>query len=69
MTIRDIFRDDQDRDDFIGRLGAVAGATDLAIDAWALVPHRLPLVVRTGATSRARADRARWDRVLNAGQT
>jgi REP element-mobilizing transposase RayT len=55
---RAIFRDDQDREDFLRRLGAVAGATDLAIYAWALLPNHLHLVVRTGATPLVRAMRS-----------
>jgi len=55
---RAIFRDDQDRDDFLRRLGAVAAATHLAVYAWALVPNHLHLLVRTGATPLARAMRS-----------
>lgn len=55
---RAIFRDDQDRDDFVRRLGEVAMAKDLTIYAWALVPNHLHLLIRTGATSLARAMRS-----------
>src|SRR5512136_2477960 len=55
---RAIFRDDQDRDDFIRRLGAVAGATDLTVYDWALLPNHLHLLVRTRATPWARALRS-----------
>lgn len=51
---RAIFRDDQDRDDFVRRLGAVAGATGLTVYAWVLLPNHLHLLVRTGATPLAR---------------
>jgi REP-associated tyrosine transposase len=52
---RVIFRDDQDRDDFVRRLGEVAMTKDLTLYAWALVPNHLHLLVRTGATPLARA--------------
>jgi REP element-mobilizing transposase RayT len=55
---RAIFRDDQDREDFLRRLGAVAGATGLALYACALVPNHLHLLRRTGATPLARAMRS-----------
>jgi REP element-mobilizing transposase RayT len=55
---RAIFRDDQDREDFVRRLGGVAVAKDLAIYAWALLPNHLHLLVRTGATPLARAMRS-----------
>lgn len=48
------FRDDQDRDDVLRRLGAM----DVALSAWAFVPNPLHLVRRTGATPLARAMRA-----------
>ena len=55
---RTIFRDDRDRDDFVRRLGEVAGAKDLTIYAWALLPNHLHLLLRTGATPLARAMRS-----------
>jgi hypothetical protein len=55
---RATFHDDQDRDDFLSRLGAVARTTDLTLYAWALVPNHLHLLVRTGVTPLARVMRA-----------
>lgn len=55
---RAIFRDAQDREDVLRRLGEMAGATDLALYAWALVPNHLHRLVQTGATPLPRAMRA-----------
>jgi len=55
---RAIFRDAQDREDFLRRLGAVAGATGLALYTWALLPNHLHLLVRTGRTPLAQAMRS-----------
>lgn len=55
---RAIFRDDQDREDFLRRLEEVVTATGLTVYAWALVPNHLHLLVRTGATPLARAMRS-----------
>jgi hypothetical protein len=55
---RAVFRDDQDRNDFVQRLGEVTAATGLSVCAWALLPNHLPLVVHTGATPLARAMRS-----------
>ena len=55
---RRIFRDDQDRDDFVRRLGEVAGGKGLALYAWALLPNHLHLLLRTGAIPLARAMRS-----------
>jgi putative transposase len=55
---RAIFRDAPDREDFLRRLGEVAGATDLARYAWALLPNHLHRLVRTGATPVPRAMRS-----------
>ncbi len=45
---RPIFRDDQDRADFLGRLGALAAGNAWAVYAWALLPNHFHLLVRTG---------------------
>ena len=55
---RTIFRDDQDRDAFVRRLGDVVRATGLTVYAWALVPNHLHLLVRTGTIPLARAMRS-----------
>jgi putative transposase len=55
---RAIFRDDQDREDFLRRLGTVAGVPDLTLYAWVLVPNHRHLLVRIGATPLARAMRS-----------
>jgi putative transposase len=44
-----IFRDDQDRDDFVHRLAALAEATAFTVYAWALLPNHFHLLLRTGA--------------------
>jgi hypothetical protein len=44
---RAIVRDAPDRADVLRRLGEVAGATDLALSAWALVPNHRHRLVRT----------------------
>jgi len=43
-----IFRDDEDRRDFVDRLATVCRATGLRILAWALLPNHAHLLVRTG---------------------
>jgi REP element-mobilizing transposase RayT len=48
---RRIFSDDQDRDNFIKRLGAVITETETFCFAWALIPNHLHLLLRTGKTS------------------
>jgi len=55
---RAIFRDAQDRNDFLRRLGEVAVATGLTVYAWALLPNHLHLLVRTSATPLAQAMRS-----------
>ena len=44
---RVIFRDGRDRQAFLGRLEAVAKATELVVLAWALLPNHVHLLVRT----------------------
>ena len=53
-----IFRDDRDRDDFVGRLARLAEAGALAIYAWALLPNHFHLLVRTGNRSLPRSMRS-----------
>ena len=53
-----IFRDDQDRDEFVRRLGLVATTRGLTIYAWALMPNHVHLLLRTGSTPLARAMRS-----------
>jgi len=44
---RDIFLNDEDRNDFITRLGALAQPGDLDVYAWALLPNHFHLLVKT----------------------
>jgi len=44
-----IFRDDQDRDDFITRLGDLIAETRTKCFAWALIPNHFHLLLKTGA--------------------
>jgi REP element-mobilizing transposase RayT len=55
---RAIFRDDQDRADFVARLAALAAAGALTVSAWALLPNHAHLLVRTGARPLARSMRS-----------
>lgn len=43
-----IFRDDEDRYDFINRLGGLLEETTTACYAWALIPNHFHLLLRTG---------------------
>jgi putative transposase len=43
-----IFSDDQDRDNFIKRLGDIVTETQTACFAWALIPNHAHLLLRTG---------------------
>jgi hypothetical protein len=52
---RTIFQDATDRRDFVARLAAVAAAGAWEVYAWALLPNRLHLLVRTGPHSLGRA--------------
>lgn len=45
---RTIFNDDQDRDSFIDRLGTIIEQTGTECYAWALIPNRFHLLLRTG---------------------
>ena len=44
---RNIFLSDEDRNDFITRLGALAQPGDLDVYAWALLPNHFHLLVKT----------------------
>ena len=46
---RKIVKDDQDRDNFISRLGALAKETGTAIYAWALLNNHAHILLRSGA--------------------
>ena len=43
-----IFRDDQDRNSFLGRLGKILAETKTPCYAWALLPNHCHLLLRTG---------------------
>lgn len=45
-----IFRDDQDRDSFLERLGALLLDTSTTCFAWAIIPNHFHLLLRTGTT-------------------
>jgi REP element-mobilizing transposase RayT len=47
---RKIFRDDQDRDNFVERLGNVLSRTSTPCLAWALIPNHFHLLLKTGKT-------------------
>jgi REP element-mobilizing transposase RayT len=51
---RRLFLDDEDRDDFVRRLGALATSGAFVIYAWALIPNHFHLLVRTGRTPLSR---------------
>jgi len=53
-----IFRDDQDRDDFVRRLACLVETQALTVYAWALLPNHLHLLVRTGARPLSRSMRS-----------
>jgi len=42
-----LFRDDQDRDDFVSRLAALAQEEAVSVSAWVLLPNHSHLLVRT----------------------
>ncbi len=44
---RKIFLEDEDREDFVRRLAALATSAALVVYGWALIPNHLHLVVRT----------------------
>jgi putative transposase len=45
---RIIFKDNLDRDDFLGRLGGLVSETETKCFAWALMPNHVHLLLRTG---------------------
>ena len=47
---RRIFSDDQDRDNFIERLGDIVTETQTGCFAWALIPNHAHILLRTGQT-------------------
>lgn len=47
---RKIFYDDNDRDNFLNRLGMILVDTKTSCFAWALIPNHLHLLLRTGGT-------------------
>jgi len=53
-----IFRDDQDRGDFVRRIAGHADAGALTVYAWALLSNHLHLLVRTGTRPLARVMRS-----------
>ncbi len=55
---RALFRDDQDRDDFLRRLADHAQSGALTVYAWALLPNHVHLLVRTGARPLPRSMRS-----------
>ena len=55
---RVIFRDDQDRTDFVARLAALAEGGAWTVYAWALLPNHAHLLVRTGRRPLARSMRS-----------
>lgn len=53
-----IFRDEQDREDFMARLGRLVESGALTIYAWALLPNHFHLLLRTGKRPLARSMRS-----------
>jgi putative transposase len=53
-----IFRDDQDRDDFVGRLARLVEAGAWSVYAWALLPNHAHLLARTTQRPLARTMRS-----------
>ncbi|MEJ2276527.1 MAG: transposase [Candidatus Lokiarchaeota archaeon] len=47
---KEIFKDDNDRDNFLERLGDVLEETQTSCFAWALIPNHFHLLLKTGAT-------------------
>ena len=43
-----IFKDDEDRDGFLERLGAILKESDTRCFAWALIPNHFHLLIQTG---------------------
>jgi REP element-mobilizing transposase RayT len=55
---QDIFRDPQDREDFLERLSRLCEDQSLFIHAWALMPNHFHLLGRTGQRPLARSMRS-----------
>jgi REP element-mobilizing transposase RayT len=55
---RKLFLDDEDRDDFVRRLSALATSGALLICPWALIPDHFHLLVRTGGAPLSRCMRS-----------
>ncbi len=53
-----LFRDDQDRDDFVRRLAGLAEAQAVILYAWALLPNHFHLLLQTGTRPLARSMRS-----------
>ena len=53
-----IFRDDQDREDFVQRLATLAESNVFTVYAWVLLPNHFHLLVRTGTRPLARSMRS-----------
>ena len=53
-----LFRDDQDRDDFVRRLAGLVATKAVTLFAWALLPNHFHLLVRTGSHPLARSMRS-----------
>ena len=47
---RQIFTEDQDRDDFVNRLSSILAETSTICYAWVLIPNHFHLLLRTGST-------------------
>ena len=48
---RRIFKDDEDRDNFVKRLGGILSETKTSCYAWAIIPNHFHLLLRTGTAS------------------
>jgi len=53
-----IFRDDRDRENFLGRVAALSEDESWAVFAWALIPNHFHLLVRTGKRPLSRSMRS-----------
>jgi len=51
---KEIFRNDRDREDFLGRLGEIIREEKASCFAWTLIPNHAHLLLRTGTTPLAR---------------
>ncbi len=53
-----LFRDDQDRDDFVQRVATLADVRSLIVYAWVLLPNHFHLLAQTGSQPLARSMRS-----------